>query len=221
MSTTSETIRNTWGPHQGEPVLATGAPLRRARAAVIMLHGRGASAEDIVNLADEFAYEDIAYLAPQAAGHSWYPYSFLAPLEQNEPGLSSALLAVAETRQRVEQAGLPAERTVLLGFSQGACLALEFAVRNARRYGGVVGLSGGLIGPDTTPRDYEGTFDGTPVILGCSDTDPHIPVARVHETAEVFVRMGAAVTERIYPGLSHTVNQDEIQLVRKLLESIS
>lgn len=220
MPKTSEIIRNTWGPHQDQPVLTAGAPLRRSRAVVILLHGRGASAEDILGLSDEFTYEEIAYVAPQAANYSWYPYSFLEPLERNQPALSSALLAVADVRQRVEDSGIPAERTVLLGFSQGACLALEFAARNARRYGGVVGLSGGLIGPDSTPRDYEGSLDGTPVILGCSDKDPHIPLARVHDTAEVLTRLGGAVTERIYPGMPHTVNQDEIGLIRDLLVSL-
>jgi predicted esterase len=221
MPTSSDTLENTWGPHQDQPVLSAGAPLRRARAVVLLLHGRGASAEDILSLSDEFTYDDVAYLAPQAAGYSWYPYSFLVPLERNEPGLSSALQAVADTCNRVEDAGIPAERTVLLGFSQGACLAVEFAARNARRYGGVVGLSGGLIGPDGTTRDYEGSLAGTPVILGCSDTDPHIPLARVHESAEVLTRLGGAVTERIYPGMPHAVNQDEIKLVDSLLQSIS
>jgi predicted esterase len=174
-----------------------------------------------LSLSDEFTYEDVAYLAPQAAGYSWYPYSFLVALEQNEPGLSSALRAVADTLHRIEEAGIPAERTVLLGFSQGACLAVEFAARNARRYGGVVGLSGGLIGPDGTLRDYDGSLEGTPVILGCSDTDPHIPLARVHKSKEVLTQLGGAVTERIYPGMPHAVNQDEIELIKSMLESIA
>ena len=165
-------------------------------------------------------------LAPQAAGNTWYPYSFLAPLEANEPFLGSALRAVGSVVEAVAEAGIPPERTVLLGFSQGACLAAEFAARNARRYGGLVILSGGLIGtstiegaasPDDKEFDYAGGFDGTPVLLGCSDIDPHIPSARVRRTTEVLSSMGAEVTERIYPGMGHTVNEDEIRWVRGLL----
>ncbi|HLA63305.1 MAG TPA: alpha/beta fold hydrolase, partial [Rhodothermales bacterium] len=199
------------GPHQGGRVVEGGAPLGRARAAMILVHGRGASAESILDLADLFAQPDVAYLAPQAAGHTWYPFSFLAPLERNEPGLSSGLRAVGDVLARVEAAGLPAEKTVVLGFSQGACLALEFAARHPRRYGGVVALSGGLIGtggqagapPDDKRFDYEGSLDGTPVFLGCSDVDPHIPLARVRRSAEVLTALGGDVTERIYPGMGH------------------
>ena len=164
-------------------------------------------------------------MAPQAAGSSWYPYSFLAPMEKNEPGLSSGLARIGEAMAELEAAGIPPERTILLGFSQGACLTLEFAARNARRYGGVVGLSGGLIGPPGTPRDfsgnYAGSFAGTPVFLGCSDRDPHIPRERVDESAAVLEKMGAEVTERIYPAMGHTVNQDELDHVRRLLEGLA
>ncbi|HET6567884.1 MAG TPA: alpha/beta fold hydrolase [Rhodothermales bacterium] len=211
---------NTWGPHQDQPVLTAGAPLKRARAAVLLLHGRGASAEDILGLADEFTFSDVAYLAPQASGYSWYPHSFLAPLSQNEPALSSALQAVADVFGRIEEAGVPPERIVLLGFSQGACLALEYAARNPRRFGGVVGLSGGLIGPEGTPRDYAGDLQETPVFLGCSDVDPHIPVSRVHETGRVLEGMNAVVTERIYPGMGHTVNSDEVAFVADLVSTL-
>ncbi len=203
--------------HRGQPVLAAGRPLADAGAAMMLVHGRGGSAEDILGLAADLDRPELAYLAPQAAGHSWYPYSFLAPLEQNEPGLSSALDQLGALVAHLEHAGIPAERIVLLGFSQGACLSLEFAARNAKRYGGVVALSGGLIGPPGTPRDYQGVFNGTPVFLGCSDRDPHIPKDRVDESAQVFERMGAAVTERIYPGMGHTVNEDEMDFVRGLL----
>jgi predicted esterase len=201
-------------PHAGQPVLASGADLAQARLAAVLLHGRGASAEDILGLAAEFGVEDVAYLAPQAAGHSWYPYSFLTPMAQNEPGLSSALGVISALLEHLRQHGLEADRVLLMGFSQGACLALEFAARHARRYAGVAAFSGGLIGPPGTPRAYPGTFDGTPVFLGCSDIDAHIPVARVHESAGVFRGMGAAVDERIYPGMGHTVNADEIAAVR-------
>jgi phospholipase/carboxylesterase len=202
-------------------VLAAGAPLARARAAAILVHGRGASAEDILTLADEFNQDDIAYLAPQAAGHSWYPYSFLAPLEQNEPHLSNALAAVGATFDRVAREGFASERIALIGFSQGGCLALEYAARNARRYGAIAGLSAGLIGPPGTPRDYSGSLAGTPVFLGCSDVDSHVPLVRVQESRDVLGRMGAAVTERIYPGMGHTVNADEIAHVARLLAGIA
>ena len=187
---------------------------------MILVHGRGASAADIMSVAAEVLVPGVAYLAPQAAGSAWYPYPFTAPLEANEPYLSSALEVLSSLLSRVETT-IPDEKIVLLGFSQGACLALEFAVRNARRYGGVVGLSGGLIGPDGTPRDYPGDFQRTPVFLGCSDVDPHIKKERVVEAREVFERMGAEVTMRLYPGMGHTVNADEIGAVRKIVEGIT
>jgi phospholipase/carboxylesterase len=215
-------------PHRGQAVATAGRPLEQAGGAVVMLHGRGATAGDILSLAPELGRPDLAYLAPQAAGFTWYPYSFLAPLEQNEPWLSSALRTVGEVLERVEAAGVPAERTVLLGFSQGACLTLEFAARHARRYGGVVGFSGGLIGPPGTPRDYslnnsldhQGSLGGTPVFLGCSDRDPHVPRERVDETARVLAALGGEVTERIYPALGHTINQEEIDFARRILAAL-
>jgi phospholipase/carboxylesterase len=201
-------------------VLAAGSPLGQATAAMILVHGRGATAEDILSLGRELGRPDLAYLAPQAEGYSWYPYSFLAPMERNEPGLSNGLALLGHLVERLEAEGIPPERTVLLGFSQGACLSLEYAARNARRFGGVAGLSGGLIGPPGTPRDYPGSFDGTPVFLGCSDRDPHIPLPRVKETTEVLTRMGASVTERIYPAMGHTVNEDELERVRELVAGL-
>ena len=201
-------------------ISASGAPLRRAKAAVIMLHGRGASAESMLSFADVFAQPDVAYLAPQAPGSTWYPYSFLAPFAQNEPALSHALETVASTVSHIASHGLAPQRLVLLGFSQGGCLALEYAARNAQRYGGVVGLSAGLIGPPGTPRNYPGSLSGTPVFLGCSDVDVHIPLARVHESAEVLRRMGGEVTERIYPGMGHTINDDEVKHVRSILAGL-
>jgi len=184
---------------------------------MILVHGRGASAADIMTIATEVMFPGVAYLAPQAAGSAWYPNPFTAPLQANEPYLSSALQVLSSLMARVE-AAVPADRLVLLGFSQGACLALEFAARNARRFGGVVGLSGGLIGPDGTPRDYPGDFQRTPVFLGCSDVDPHIPKERVIEAGHVFERMQADVTVRFYPGMAHTVSPDEIEAVRAIVK---
>ncbi len=217
MSKPSERVT---GPHQGQPVLIAGEPLESARAAMILVHGRGASAEDILTLVPELNQTGFAYLAPQAAGYTWYPYSFLAPLSSNEPWLSSALAVIASLLGKVAEAGIPPERTILLGFSQGACLSLEFAARNARRYGGLAGLSGGLIGPDGTPRDYQGSLSGTPVFLGCSDVDFHIPKERVQLSAEVLQRLGGNVTMRLYPGMGHMVNEDEIQFVRGMMTTL-
>ncbi len=200
-------------------MVEAGDRLGKARAAMILVHGRGATAEDIMTIAAEVISPGFAYLAPQASGNAWYPNPFTAPLESNEPFLSSALDVVETLLARVEET-IPAARVILLGFSQGACLTLEFAARHARRYGGVVGLSGGLIGPDGTPRDYPGEFEGTPVLLGCSDVDPHIKKERVLEADGVFTRLGAHVTTRLYPGLGHTVNQDEIGFVREMIEAI-
>ncbi len=204
-------------PHAGVEVERTGSPLLSAEAALVLLHGRGAGAEDILTLWDEVVRPGIAALAPEAAGRTWYPQSFLAPLERNEPYLSSALRMLGKLLHDVAAAGIPAERTVLVGFSQGACLALEFAARNARRFGGVVAFSGGLIGPPGTPRDYRGSLVGTPVFLGCSDRDPHIPKERVEESADVLSRLGGEVEMRIYPGLGHTINEDELGWLRGLL----
>lgn len=204
-------------PHGGRPVLRRGPAPRDARLVVILAHGRGSSGDDMLGLAREFSAEDVCYLAPEAAGHTWYPYPFLAPIQQNEPYLSSALRLLGELVQQVGGDGVAPDRIVLLGFSQGACLSVEFAARHARRYAGVVALSGGLIGPPGTPRQYAGSFTGMPVFLGCSDVDPHIPLERVHETADVFRRMGASVDERIYPRMGHTVNGDELGAVDALL----
>jgi predicted esterase len=206
--------------HQNQPLMTAGEELADARAAMIMLHGRGAAAVNILELADELDMPGFAFLAPQAANNAWYPYRFLEPLERNEPWLSSALQVVGEVMAEVNEAGIPAERTMLLGFSQGACLALEFAARNAKRYGGVAGLSGGLIGPDGIPRLYPGSFAGTPVFLGCSDADFHIPKDRVRHTAEVLAGLGADVTERLYPNMDHTINLDEMKFVRAMMMAL-
>lgn len=206
--------------HRDQPVLSAGEPLSRARAAMLMIHGRGARAEDILSLADQFTQPGFAYLAPQAAGNTWYPNRFLVPLEENEPWLSSALELIGNVMGQTVAAGISAERTILLGFSQGACLTLEFAARNATRYGGVVGLSGALIGPDDTPRDYPGSLAGAPVFLGCSDVDFHVPKERVNETADVMRRMQGNVTQRLYPNMDHTFNQDEIDFVRSMMKQL-
>jgi predicted esterase len=187
---------------------------------MIMIHGRGASADDILGLSAEFKQPDFVYLAPQAAGYSWYPYSFLAPLANNTPGLPSALAVITALLEQLAQQHIPAERTILLGFSQGACLAAEFAARHARRYGSVVSLSGGLIGPDGTPRDYPGSLDGTPVFLGCSDIDAHIPKARVIESANVLRQLGGDVTMQLYPGMGHTINRSELQIVQGMMAAL-
>lgn len=217
MSTSLEKVT---GPHRGQPVRVAGEPLQSAKAAMILIHGRGASAEDILTLVPELDQPGFAYLAPQAAGYTWYPYSFLAPLSNNEPWLSSALSVIASLLDTIAESGIPPERTILLGFSQGACLSLEFAARNARRYGGLAGLSGALIGPDGTPRDYQGSLEGTPVFLGCSDVDFHIPKQRVQLSTEVLQRLSGDVTMRLYPGMGHTVNEDEIQFVRGMMTAL-
>lgn len=191
-----------------------------ARAAAILLHGRGSNADDMLGLAQQFGQRDIAYLAPEAPRGSWYPYSFLAPLEQNEPHLGDALSVVGAAFAQLGRQGHPPERVALIGFSQGGCLALEYAARNAKRFGAVAGLSAGLIGPPGTPRDYSGSLASTPVFLGCSDIDAHVPLWRVQESRDVLTRMGAALTERIYPGMGHTVNADEIAHVRALLAGL-
>ncbi len=207
-------------PHRSTPVIARGAPIHSARAALVLLHGRGGSPEDMLSLAGELDCENCALLAPQAAGYEWYPYRFLAPVASNEPWLSSALAKVDRLVAQITADGLPADRIALLGFSQGACLALEYAVRRPQRLGAVIGLSGGLIGPPGTRWEAPASLDGTPVFLGCSDADPHIPKERVDETARVLERLGGQVTERIYPLMGHTVNQDEVDTVKKLLGSL-
>ena len=208
-------------PHAGQPVETRGVPVDAAAAAVILVHGRNAAPANILTVADALGDERVAYLAPAAAGHSWYPYSFLADIPRNEPGISSGLQVLDGLVSWLEERGVPSSRVVLLGFSQGACLASEYAVRHARRFGGVVAYSGGLIGPPGTEWNYPGSFDGTPVFLGCSDVDPHIPLARVAESEVVFQRMGAEVTKRIYPRMGHLVNEDEIAFTQALLRGIT
>jgi predicted esterase len=207
-------------PHAADQRVTAGPAPGEANAALILVHGRGGSAREMLLLAREIADGTVACMAPQASGHTWYPYSFLSPLEENEPGLSSGLAVLDALVREAIEAGVPRERVALLGFSQGACLALEFVARFAERFGGVIGLSGGLIGPPNTPRNYVGSLQGTPVLLGCSDVDPHIPLERVEETATVLADLGGEVTKRIYPGLGHTINSDELDRARAVLERI-
>jgi predicted esterase len=207
-------------PHQGQPVATAGRPLTDAKAAMILIHGRGATAESILALAQELAHPDMAYLAPQAAGNSWYPYSFLQDIDNNEPGLSSGLAAIHALVEQAEAAGIPPERVMIGGFSQGACLSLEYVARNARRYGGVFAYSGGLIGPEGTPRNYGGSLEMTPIFIGCSDVDAHIPKARVLESDTVLKDLGASLDTRLYRGMGHTVNQDELDAVNAILGAL-
>jgi predicted esterase len=210
----------TQGVHQGQPVYTAGKALTEAKGALILVHGRGATAQSILALGNELAHPDLAYLAPQAAGNTWYPHSFLMPLAQNEPYLSSALQRIGEVVAQIEAAGIQTERIILGGFSQGACLASEFVARNARRYGGLLVFSGGLIGPPGTPRDYVGSLADTPIFLGCSDVDFHIPKERVMESAEVFRRLGAQVTAKLYPNLGHTIIEDELKYARQMVNEL-
>lgn len=207
--------------HGDQPVETAGEPLESADAAVLMLHGRGAAPGSVLALAREFDTPGVAYLAPAAARHTWYPNPFTAPIESNQPHLDSALATLRTRLARIEEAGVPGERTVLLGFSQGACLAAEFAARNPRRYGGVVALSGGLIGPGVVPEDYAGDLAGTPAFLGCSDTDPHIPLERVEATSQILEGLRADVTERIYPGMAHTINAEEVRRVGEMIDDLA
>jgi predicted esterase len=206
-------------PHAGGRVLQAGPSLAEARAAVILVHGRNAGPENILELADRFECADVAYLAPAAAGRTWYPLSFLAERAQNEPYLSSALARLGALVAELERGGVPRARIVLAGFSQGACLASEFVLRHPARYGGLVAFSGGLIGPPGTSWAINGTLDGTPAFVGCSDVDAHVPKARVEESAQALAVMGADVTVRIYPGMGHLVNDDEIVHARAIIRA--
>jgi predicted esterase len=208
-------------PHSGASILVAGAEVKAAKAAVIMVHGRGADAADILSLSQVFDRRDIAYIAPEASGHVWYPRPFTAPEEQNEPHLTSALKTIAGLFANLARDGLLPDKVVLLGFSQGACLALTFAARNPMRYGGVAALSGALIGDTLDPDSYSGSLAGTPVFLGCSDVDPHIPLARVRQSADIMRGLGGEVTERIYPGFGHSINEDEVENVRAMLDRLT
>ncbi|GAB3178627.1 alpha/beta hydrolase [Telluribacter humicola] len=204
--------------HNPDNIATAGKRLEEAGRAMLMVHGRGASAQSILSLAEYFEADDMAYVAPQASQSTWYPYSFLAPMQQNEPGLSSGLEVVRSLVQRLHnEYGFAYENIYLLGFSQGACLALEYTARNPQRYGGVFGLSGGLIGPEGTPRNYEGSLEETPIFLGCSDIDSHIPKERVLESESTFKNMNANVLAKLYKNFGHSINDDEIKIVNNVL----
>jgi len=208
--------------HREGGVARAGAPLAQARAAVLLLHGRGGSAEDILGLADAIGMPaGVAFLAPRASGHTWYPNSFLAPLEANGPWLWAALARVDELVREMEAAGVPFERQVIAGFSQGACLASESVARHPRPYGGVAALTGGLIGPPGTPREYPGRLDGVPVYLGAGDPDPHVPWERVEESAAVLERMGARVTMERFPGLPHSIHPRMVERLQAMVETVA
>lgn len=206
--------------HRNQPVFSRGRSLDSAAGAVIMLHGRGASAEDILGLVEEFQVPELAYLAPQAARNTWYPYSFLEPIERNEPWLSSALQLVASMVRKLADAGMPPSKIGILGFSQGACLATEFVARNPTRFAGLFAFTGGLIGADGALVEYSGDLGGTPCFLGAGDPDPHVPWRRVKESGTRLSAMGGKVTLRRYPGMGHTINQDEILAARQILATI-
>lgn len=208
-------------PHQGAPVLAAGAKPEEARAAVILLHGRGGNAREILSLSGAFGRADVAYLAPEASGNTWYPHRFLAPGADNQPHLDSAHGVVARLIADLSRRGMPAAKVVLLGFSQGACLASDYAARNPQRYGGVFAFSGGLIGDRISPADFAGDLAGTPAFVGCSDVDGHIPADRVRLTADILKALGANVTLRLYPGMGHTINQDEIDAAKAILHTVA
>lgn len=207
-------------PHRDQPVVESGHQVRGAAGAVVLLHGRGGTAEDILSLSQELDHPEVAWLAPQAAGHTWYPYSFLAPIEQNEPWLTSALHKVRQTVESIVRAGIPREKIVVLGFSQGACLASEFVARNAGRYGGLIAFTGGLIGPPGTEFRYAGGLAGTPAFLGAGDPDAHVPWQRVQESASVLSGMGAEVVLRRYPGMAHTIGREEIEEAQRLIGGV-
>ncbi|WP_121820050.1 alpha/beta hydrolase [Halostella salina] len=206
-------------PHHGQPIETAGAPPQAAETAVVMLHGRGSTAQNMLTLIDEFLHHGVMYLAPQAAHSSWYPWSGEAPREDNEPWVSSALASIERAITIAADADIPPERTVFLGFSQGGCLASEYVARNPRRYGGLIVLSGSLLGPETS-AEYDGSLDGTPVFFGCSSEDPYIAAERVRESADVFDRLGGDVESRLYDDLGHAINDDEIHEINAIIERL-
>jgi len=201
-----------------EPVIYGGEELESANVVMILLHGRGATPDDILRLARNFEQPDLAFVAPKAANYTWYPYSFLADVEKNEPHLSSALEKVRTVIAQIKNHGFRQDQIYLLGFSQGACLALEYVRKNPGKYAGVFGLSGGLIGSTVSKEDYSGDLESTPIFMGCSDVDRHIPLERVVQSAEILTSMNAHVEKRIYPGMPHTVNDDEVEFIKQSLE---
>jgi phospholipase/carboxylesterase len=198
-------------------ILTAGKDLAEAKKVLIMLHGRGATAEDILSLSGHLNAAEFALMAPQATNHTWYPHSFLAPPSQNEPWLSSALQLLTDLVADISAKGIASEQIFFAGFSQGACLTLEFVTRNAKKYGGVAAFTGGLIGDRIYPESYRGDFEGTPIFIGTSNPDPHVPVERVYATANILRDMHASVTEKVYEHMGHTINQDEIDQANRLV----
>lgn len=209
-------------PHHNAQVFGTSASIKPARAALILLHGRGSNAHDILSLAEALSVTDVDVIAPNAVGHTWYPQRFIRPVAENEPYLSSALGLISRLIERLNHNGIPTGRIILAGFSQGACLASEYVARNPTRYGGLAVFSGGLIGESVAREHYPSDVDlaGTPVFVGCSDVDFHIPVGRVHETTAVLRALGGAVTERIYPAMGHTINDDELAFFAQMVKAV-
>lgn len=198
-------------------IISAGEDLKDAKKAMIMIHGRGANAEDILSLADYLNVKDFALLAPQATNNTWYPFSFMAPLSQNEPWLSSSLSLVNEILEDIVSAGISEENIYFTGFSQGASLTLEFITRNATRFAGVAAFTGGLIGDRIYPEHYKGDFKQTPVFIGSSNPDPHVPVQRVNETTRILRSMNAEVTEKIFQNMGHTITKDEIDFANHVV----
>lgn len=204
--------------HNPNNFLTAGQPLETASKVMIMVHGRGGSARDILSLSEYIDDKSFAFIAPEATQNTWYPYPFTRPIADNEPNLSSAMEVLSSLRARLQSDyNLNASQLYWFGFSQGACLVAEFVARHALPYGGVFVLSGGLIGPDNTPRDYEGSLGRTPIFLGCSDVDSHIPKQRVLDSSAIFERMGATVTMRLYPNFPHSINEDELKIVNEII----
>lgn len=203
-------------PHGNQEVLFKG-DINSAKSAMILIHGRGATAESILSLTGEFNEENYLFAAPQANGNTWYPYSFLAPIQENEQGIKSGLKVISDLIEKLNKSEIPDSEIILLGFSQGACLALEYAARNAKFYKGVLGLSGGLIGDRLDGKRYSGSFENCPVFLGCSDIDPHIPLERVNQTEAIMKKIGASVTKKIYKNMGHTINKDELNFIHSIL----
>lgn len=208
------------GPHKNQEVRTLGVGLNQASAAMILMHGRNSTARAILMLAEELSNDAFLYLAPQAAENSWYPYRFMEPIQLNEPWIASGFSVISSLLGQLHQQGIAQDKVILLGFSQGACLVLEYAARHPARFGGIVGLSGGLMGPPGTSWKEEGWMEDTLLFLGCDEHDLHIPRQRVLETAQVFKKLGARVTTRIYPDLGHTVNQDEIHFIQKMMDKL-
>ena len=199
--------------------IESGVALNKAKKALILVHGRGGSAEDILSLTEYLPLTDFYLVAPQATNHTGYPLSFLAPLSQNEPWLSSALELMQEVGNKIKQAGIAAEQTYIMGFSQGACLTLEFATRNAQKWGGVIALTGGLIGDNVEPTRYPGNFLGAPILMTNGSNDPHVPFTRSEQSKQQLEKMGANVELLVYPNRPHTILQEELSTAARYLSA--